>query len=378
MKDKIFFLTIAYPPNPTASSVVNTHLLNQFDNSEFIILKGFFRGAQKINVPKDKLSVPIYISFEFVSSKLHKIVAAIQRFTIPIFLFYYYLRYKPKLFIVAYPDLYWLDICTSFAVKRKVPFIPYLHDTIVEGVYNPKNKALAQKVQDRIFKHSKTIAVMSEGMRDLFKTKYGIDTTSWEHIYEEKPNVYTTPDFNRIHWSGDVYEINYQSVRRVSQAIAGLDLNFTISNGKSREQLGALGLDTNIFQKVFYQVRKDYLKHLDQSKLVLLGLNYPDECNVHIDELATIFSTKTPEYLASNAIIIYHGPKEYFLAQFLLKHSCGVVIDTKDDAEIRTKLLEIINNYDSYVYLSKNAKKAMFLFSPELIKQKVEMLINEE
>lgn len=377
MNNKIFFLTIAYPPNPTAASVVHTHLLNQFDHEQFVILKGWFPGARKVEVPKEKVSFPVYISFEFISSKLHRIAAIIQKSTIPLLLFFYYLKYKPKLFIIAYPDLYWLDICTSFAVKRNIPFIPYLHDTVVEGVYNPKKKALAQKVQDRIFKHSKYIAVMSEGMRTLYKKKYGIETTSWEHIYEEKPKEYKAPEFNRIHWSGDVYEINYQSVNRVSKAIAGLGLDFTISNGKSREQLSALGLDTSIFEKVFYQERKDYLRHLDQSKLVLLGLNYPDECKVHVDELSTIFSTKTPEYMASNAIIVYNGPKEFFLAQFLIKNSCGIVIDSKDEGEIRKQIEHIINNYESYVYLTTNAKKAMNLFHPFTVKQKVEHMIYE-
>lgn len=377
MNKKIFFLTIAYPPNPTAASVVHTHLLNQFDHKQFVILKGWFPGARKVDIPKGKISFPIYVSFEFISTKVHRIAAFIQKFTIPLLLFFYYLRYKPKLFIIAYPDLYWLDICTAFAVKHNISFIPYLHDTLVEGVYNPKKKELAQKVQERIFKNSRSIAVMSEGMQALYKRKYGIETTSWEHIYEENPNEYKIPEFNRIHWSGDVYEINYQSVKRVSEAIVGLGLDFTISNGKSREQLGTLGLDTKIFEKVFYKERKDYLKHLNQSKIVLLGLNYPEECQVHVDELSTIFSTKTPEYLASNAIIIYNGPKEYFLAQFLIKNSCGLVIDSKNVVEIREKILEVIKNYESYVYLSSNAKKAMALFHPNTVKQKVEYLINE-
>jgi len=370
------FLTIAYPPNPTASSLVHKNLLNQFDPTSFIVLKGLFLGARKISEPEFVTSKIVYISFEFISSKLHNLIAYFQKFTIPIFLKYFNWKYKPSILVIAYPDLFWVDICSKFALKNNLPFVPYLHDTIIEGLYSSVQKKNARNIQDRIFNNAKSIAVMSEGMRDLYKSKYAIETISWEHIYEEAPDLYVSPKFNRIHWSGDVYEINYKSVKRISEAIVSLNFIFTISNGKSRELLNELGLNAENFKKVFYPERKDYLKHLNDSKFVLLALNYPDECNVHEEELSTIFSTKTPEYLGSNAIIIYNGPSNYFLAKFLKEYNCGVIIDSRDTAYIANKIKDLICNYEAYQYLSLNAKSALRKFNPQIVKQKVIKTMN--
>ena len=82
----------------------------------------------------------------------------------------------------------------------------------MEATYASPSKTLAGQVQARIFKHAYHIAVMSEGMRDLYKRKYGIESTAWEHIYPEEPVRVPAAKENRAHWSGDVYEINHKAV----------------------------------------------------------------------------------------------------------------------------------------------------------------------
>ena len=292
-KGKTLFLTIAYPPNPTASAVVHRHLLDQFDPQSFVVLTAFFPGARRAEIPKEVRQHFIYLSFEFLSSRAHRIIARIQKFTIPLFLHLYISLVKPARIIIGYPDLYWLDICSTVAIKRKIPFIPYLHDTIVEATYFGGSKELAKEVQERVFSKAYNIAVMSEGMRSLYKKKYGLDVVAWEHIYPESPVSFTGQKDNRAHWSGDVYEVNYKSVIRLNNALGKMGMQFSISNGKTREQLKGFGITGQHLQKVFYPGRADYLKQLGTSKILLLGLNYADECTVHEDELATIFSTKT-------------------------------------------------------------------------------------
>jgi hypothetical protein len=176
---------------------------------------------------------------------------------------------------------------------------------------------------------------------------------------------------NRAHWSGDVYEINYKAVIRLSNVLEKMEMQFSISNGKSREQLKSFGITGEHLQKVFYPKRADYLMQLSASKILLLGLNYADECTVHVDELASIFSTKTPEYLGSDSLIVYHGPKHYFLAKFFIENDCGIVIDTRDENELLTELKKIVDNYNNYLPLIKNATKCLSIFNAEHIAQKL-------
>lgn len=365
------FLTMAYPPNPAASSVVHTHLLSQFDPNSFIILTGFFIGAQKTEVPIEVNRHYVYLSFEFISSRLHKFLQRIQKYTLPLLLSYYIKKYNPARIIISYPDLYWLDICSKVSEDYKIPFIPYLHDTIIEGANNFKDRELAKKVQQRIFYKAYNIAVMSEGMRNLYNKKYHLETTSWEHIYPEEPIQFQTEKILRGHWSGDVYTINQKAVKRISDCLKKLNIPLTISNGKSREQLEEFGITGDHIQKVFYHKRSDYLKHLSISKILFIALNYPDECKVHEDELSTIFSTKTPEYLGSNSLIIYHGPSHYFLARFITDNKCGIVIDTRDEDQFRLKMISIIENYGSYSDYIKNAQNALRFFKGSAVAKKV-------
>lgn len=279
--------------------------------------------------------------------------------------------------IIAYPNLYWLDVCTKFAVRKEIPFITYLHDTILEATYAEDRKYLARKVQDRVFKNSQKVTVMSEGMRTLFKKKYELESTAWEHIYPELPVVADVPKERRAHWSGDVYAINNFSVARVNKAFESLNITFSISSGKSKTQLKGYGIDGEHIQKVFYPKRADYLKSLCSASILLLALNYPEECNVNEDELATIFSTKTPEYLGSGSLIIFHGPAHYFLAQFLIRHNCGVVIDTKEEVIIEATIADIFDNPSKYKHLPVNALKTLHIFNPERIRDKVIATIND-
>ena len=370
-KGKTLFLTIAYPPNPTASAVVHRHLLDQFDPRSFVVITGFFPGARRAEVPKEVKQHFIYLSFEFLSSRAHRIIARIQKFTIPLFLHFYISLVKPARIIIGYPDLYWLDICSSVAIKKKIPFIPYLHDTVVEATYFGGSKELAKEVQERIFTRAYNIAVMSEGMRSLYKKKYGLDVVAWEHIYPESPVSFTGQKDNRAHWSGDVYEVNYKSVIRLNNALGKMGMQFSISNGKTREQLKGFGITGQHLQKVFYPDRADYLKQLSTSKILLLGLNYADECTVHEDELSTIFSTKTPEYLGSGSLIVYHGPAHYFLARFLIENDCGIVIDTRDENVLLAELKNIIDNYSEHNTKIKNAAGSLTIFNAGPVAQKL-------
>jgi len=368
---KTLFLSIAYPPNPAAAAVVHRHLLDQFDPKSFVVLTGFFPGAKRAEVPGDVNQHFIYIGFEFLSSKIHRFFARIQKHTIPVFLNLYISIIKPKRIIIGYPDLYWMDICSKVAVKRRIPFVPYLHDTIVESTSFGRFEDLAKEVQDRLFKNAYNIAVMSKGMQDLYQRKYNLSAVSWEHIYPETPVPYSGEKENRAHWSGDVYEINHRSVARMNNVFAKLGMQFSVSNGKTREQLKAFGIHGDHLQKVFYPKRADYLKQLSTSKILLLGLNYADECTISEDELSTIFSTKTPEYLGSGSLIVYHGPRHYFLAKFLLENDCGIVLETRNEEDLLAELKNVLDNYASHEYKTRNALGCLSVFNADLVAQKL-------
>lgn len=147
-------------------------------------------------------------------------------------------------------------------------------------------------------------------------------------------------------------------------------MRFSISNGKTREQLQGFGISGDHIDKVFFSKKVRLPATIKCIKNTTAGLNYADECTVHEDELASIFSTKTPEYLGSDSLIVYHGPKHYFLAAFLLENDCGIVIDTRDESELLAQLQHIIEHYSDYEYKIKNAVNSLAIFNGDPVAQK--------
>ena len=121
--------------------------------------------------------------------------------------------------IGVYPDLDFLEISRSASEVCGVKFYPYLHDTLAEGLSHKRYKNIAKVVQQNIFKTSHKIFVMSDGMKDLYKDKYDVETTPVLHSFSE--NV-EEKDLNNdtveksIFWGGAIYAINKETVKRVT------------------------------------------------------------------------------------------------------------------------------------------------------------------
>ena len=60
-----------------------------------------------------------------------------------------------------------------------------MHDTIKEGLSHTFYKYEAINLQKNIFKRGAPILVMSNGMKDLYKNKYNIDSIPVLHSYPE-------------------------------------------------------------------------------------------------------------------------------------------------------------------------------------------------
>src|SRR5690606_8844621 len=91
----------------------------------------------------------------------------------------------------------------------------------------------AENLQEKIFNEASAILVMSEGMRELYKRKYGIESTSLEHTYLEKiPDRVSQNKLNdEAFWGGDIYTINKNSVKRIIDALKINNFKLFIASG---------------------------------------------------------------------------------------------------------------------------------------------------
>jgi glycosyltransferase involved in cell wall biosynthesis len=128
---------------------------------------------------------------------------------------------------------------------------------------------------------------------------------------------------------------------------------------------------TSNVRSTFYPSRSEYINAVNFHGILVLALNWQDECKVHEAELSTIFPTKAVEYLASGGPILVHCPEHYFLARFFKKHKCGTVVTERNGEELKKAIIKIKANGEEIKQMQLNALKTMEIFSLDRIQKKL-------
>ena len=304
-----------------------------------------FIGLPKRFEVKEQFNVrSIFYSVEFMSGKLQKILDRFFQWFAFWLAGFYIKKYQPACIVASYPNLFFLQLGRRLSQKFNKPFVPYLHDTIAEGLAHTHLAAAAVKEQEICFRQAYKIAVMSKGMADLYKRKYGLDTLIWPHQFPDADYIPVPWEQKKLQafWAGDVYAINGKSLKRVSDALGALNIPLLVSGPKPKELLASeMQITGSHVRRQYYPKRSDYLHAMSESKIVLLCIDWPDESTVHPDELSTIFPTKAIEFIHSQSFILVHCPEHYFLAD-LAKNLPGVLLIAQRDEEMIRSAISVL------------------------------------
>jgi hypothetical protein len=281
-----------------------------------------------------------------------------------------------QVIIGVYPSFHFLKMVREAAKATRIPWIAYLHDTVAEGLSSTRWADRAVALQEQVFAEAAAVLVMSQGMADLYKRKYNLTTQPIEHIYPELmlDHQPQRQALRQAFWGGDIYNINHQAVRRVSEALRQLDCPFLLTTAKP-ETLVSQGLEGDHLKTTFYRQRADYLMAMRQQGVLILALNWPDETPQHEEELATIFPTKTPEYLVSGRPIVVHCPAHYFLARFFRENRCGLVVTERSIEVLMQAIHHLLENPVSVSELRQSALTAARIFSANQITRRFQTVV---
>ena len=264
-----------------------------------------------------------------------------------------------RIILGLYPTLNSIYVATEVAKLTGAAYFPYLHDTVAEGLWHSRLGDLAKQVQDDIFKTARLVIAMSEGMTDYYREAYGMETEPLVHSYPEKLAV--APNYDRTKnafWGGAVYRINDRGFDRVRKALLARDTELIVTSLSPLK----IAKDKNVIQ-TFYPSRQEYLDAVKRQGILVLAVNWPDESDVHEAELSTIFPTKTVEYLATGGPILTHCPEHYFLAKFIRKHRCGVVVTARNEEALIEAIDFLQSGSDKVCEMQDNALKTAEMFS---------------
>lgn len=379
---KVFFLAEGYPPTPSAASVVHRNLLSNFKEDSFHVFSVNHRiDSRKTETMNFRRTIVVF-SLIHISMKLHRLFMQLQVYLAVLILYFHIKREKPAALVAAYPDFFFLKIGYLASKLSGIPFFPYLHDTVEEALKHTANAEAGKKLQVDIFRDSATVFVMSEGMKALYKRKNNFETVPLYHIYNE--TVLTPEPIEKIRrealWGGDVYGMNMCSVRRYSESLKRLNTKFTLTTNRTIPQLKGMGIEGEHIERTFFPLRSDYIQYIRETSLLLLAADWPDESSIDEDELSTIFPTKTVEYLASGRLLVVNAPEHYFITKFIRDNDCGLVIDTRDPAEMDKIMGDALEHPEKYQYKIANALKVVEMFQGHkiaaILKSKIDEVIN--
>ncbi len=365
-KKKILFATAHYPPNNTGAAVVMHNLIKGLNRDCIGSVVTYANSAS------DRLELIDGIEVHKLFRRQHRFPIRVRYF-IRRLLSFFELQKMIELIkdneishvVCVYPDLEFFYTSMLAAKRTNSKFYPYFHDTMVESLSHKFYRWRSVRIQKTAFELSTKVFVMSEGLQELYLRKYSVNTVPLLHSLNENIDdlQFTISSIeNSFFWGGNVYSINRNCVVRLQRYCVRTNMDLSLSAANNMKSLIKQGLDARKVRILPFLSREEYLVMLRSQKALLLAIDWPDESSLHIDELSTIFPTKTIEYLISGRPIIVHCPENYFLAKFFKKFDCGIVLTSRDDVEIQEKLNDYLNDEMRLRLIISNAFKVSKFF----------------
>src|SRR5262249_20537642 len=136
----------------------------------------------------------------------------------------------------------------------------------------------------------------------------------------------------RLTICGNINESCRDAAVRVGEAVSKAnDVSLSLLTGTSPSELRSFGL---LRQGISYNSvpHDEVTAHLRTSDVVILPHGFSG--HEAPEEYATIFPTRTLDYLVCGRPILAHLPPNCFLAKFLKQHECALVVDEPNEAAL--------------------------------------------
>jgi glycosyltransferase involved in cell wall biosynthesis len=288
-------------------------------------------------------------------------------------------RYRPTSILAVFPyessllTGYWLHLLTG------LPLLSYFCDLYREDVRIGWEAPLAAWLQPRVFRASRRLLVISEGMREYYRDRYGLDAVCVPVCINNpipRPEPAGPPSRPFIvGYSGNINTARLSSLRALVRAIGGDSCyEMRYFTPQSPESLRTLGVWAPNATATFVKDEADLVRLLGQCDVLFLPLTF-EVGDQSQDQLATCFGTKSSEYLVGRKPILLHCPGDYFMARFYKRWDCGLVVDDPDTSALRSGLERLRMDAPLRDRLVRNALRAAHEFEGPRVASAVRSLL---
>lgn len=262
-------------------------------------------------------------------------------------------RRRLRAVVAVFPGTCFLVAGWLLARLWRLPLYVYFNDTWGENRPPGLERWLASRLESRLVRDAEKVFCVSDLLTEFLAAKHpGARIVTLLHAVtvepppaEPPPPRWHRPGEALIVYTGQVYSFTLDPLLRLQEALRALPdlkLRFLISTPDPPHRLERQGLRPDARTQIVFVETTAELHQLQREADILF--NSVAFADVAPAQLATLFPSKTIEYLAAGRPMLIHSPPRAGFTAYARRHDLGEVVDQPDPqllaAAIRRLLAE--------------------------------------
>ena len=237
-----------------------------------------------------------------------------------------------------------------------LPHVIWVFDLWEENAYPRTDRAVASRLERRIWRSAAAIVVHAEELAAHYRVKHGVDsrvlrTPIDDGVGWERPVGDASPTA-RHEWevlvAGSVYWAQAEALQRVAVAVRQVE-------GAALTVVGDPQLQAERIEARYEPPRtgEALRARLQQAGLLIVGLSFATD---HPDVVRTAAPARLPECLASGVPVLVHAPANSHAARYVRRWDLAAVVDEPDVAAVRGAIEAIKSDADGSALRAARAR----------------------
>lgn len=379
LQKKTLVVSWGLPPALAGSSIIISNLAKGFEADEMVLAGEYWPGPTDDHWKEESGKTPaIHFIHRQWQGKGQKTVRLLLFPIILWRLLRVFRKTKCQQVLAVYPNEIYTFMALIVARWHDVPFYSYFHNTYLDNRSGIK-RLFANWLQPKIFRNSRVVFVMSDGMKEVMEREYPNERfVSLVHSFhgqipESQHSMMLTRNL-KIAFIGNLNDSNKDAFGRVKWLLDEFpDCELTTYSGTPDAVFLSAGISGSrvTHTRVGFDDLVDALKKHD-----ILFLPHGFEGGMNDIEYATIFPTRTIPYLLAGVPIVAHSPPRAFLTKWLRKHDCAEIVETKEREDLVRAIENLIQSSDRQKMIIRNALEAARQFHISKVSEALCTVIN--
>lgn len=246
-------------------------------------------------------------------------------------------RTRAELIFTIYTDGLWILAAHCVSKLSGRPLLLYVHDAWRERVAHqrPILDRLASIVERSVLE-SASVVVLSEGLGELYRRRYGIDSVLVRHLatgarFDGVPRY----EGLTLGFAGAIYGNNLAQLQDLVRVVEATDRwKLLLFTGTPDARLAELGLVGRNVSARFVADQVELRRCLSECDALYLPLAFEDAPDMPTSLLRHAIPTKMIDYLMSGAPILVHCPADFEMARLLERSGFGIVCSNRGAEEL--------------------------------------------